>query len=278
MKFRQNMIFSTRLIDLNKNLLSYAIFKVIMSKSIVLLSLRIVFIMSSFSSVMILSHSLPPDAGLNNMTVAKFLDMPDYASYFAWGNSCTTSLCFTSLHFTCTTSLLFIYWILWSAVCKKLWGQWRQSCMTCQVWYVACHILYIYAMFHIFMPCFIYLCHDLYFFVYMYAMFYIFIPCFIYSCHLYIFMPMHYIFISISIHVASLFIYAAPRFPFLLHWLLPFMLYQHNFMLHQTQQMYVAIKICQQFHFFHHPIQWEVMITCSSAWSYLPYRIWNNKA
>ena len=62
------------------------------------------------------------------------------------------------------------------------------ACMTCQVWYVACHVLYIYAMFHIFMPCFIYLCHDLYIYamiyiylcdvLYIYAMFYIFMPCF----------------------------------------------------------------------------------------------------
>ena len=68
-------VFSTRLIDLNKNLLSYAIFNVIVSKSIVLFLLRIVFSMSPFSSVMILSHSLPQDAGLNAM--------PDYASCFA---------------------------------------------------------------------------------------------------------------------------------------------------------------------------------------------------
>ena len=38
---------------------------------------------------------------------------------------------------------------------------------------------------------------------------------------------------SISIHVASLFIYAAPRFSFLLYCLLSFMLYLHKFMLHQ---------------------------------------------
>ena len=31
------------------------------------------------------------------------------------------------------------------------------ACMTCQVWYVACHVLYICAMFHIFMPCFIFM-------------------------------------------------------------------------------------------------------------------------
>ena len=53
------------------------------------------------------------------------------------------------------------------------------ACMTCQVWYVACHVLYIYAMLHIFMPCFIYLCHVLY----IYAIFYIFMSCFIYLCH-----------------------------------------------------------------------------------------------
>ena len=99
----------------------------------------------------------------------------------------------------------------------------HNTCMTCQVWYVACHVLYIYAMFHIFMPCFIYWCHDLY----IYAMIYI------YLCHVLYIYAMFYIFMSISIHVASLFIYAAPRFPFLLHCLLSFMLYQHKFMLHQ---------------------------------------------
>ena len=60
-------------------------------------------------------------------------------------------------------------------------------CMTWQVWYVACHALYIYSMFHIFMPCFIYIWHVLYiyamiykfmqWFIYIYAMFYIIMKC-----------------------------------------------------------------------------------------------------
>ena len=56
--------------------------------------------------------------------------------------------------------------------------------------------------------------------------------CFIYLCHVLYIKAMFYIFMSISIHVASLFIYAAPRFPYLLHCLLSFMVYQHKFMLH----------------------------------------------
>ena len=49
-------------------------------------------------------------------------------------------------------------------------------------------------------------------------MFYIFLPCFIYLCHF---------------HVASLFIYAAPRFQSLLYYFPSFMLRQNKFMLHQ---------------------------------------------
>ena len=71
--------------------------------------------------------------------------------------------------------------------------------------------IYIYAMFYIFMQCFISLYHDLY----IYAIFYIFMPCFIYLCQ-FQFMLHHY----------------SPRFPFLLYSLLSFMLYQHKFMSH----------------------------------------------
>ena len=82
--------------------------------------------------------------------------------------------------------------LVWSAVCKNLWGQWRQRMYDVPFWYVACHVLYIYAMFHIFLPCFIYLCHVLHIFMrcfiylchvlYIYVMFYIFMPSFIYLC------------------------------------------------------------------------------------------------
>ena len=81
------------------------------------------------------------------------------------------------------------------------------ACMTCQVWYVARHFLYIYAMFYIFMPCFM----------------------------------------SILIHIVLLFIYAAPRFSFLLYCLLSF--------IHWSDINTIdvcCIKICQQFHFFYH--------------------------
>ena len=62
-------------------------------------------------------------------------------------------------------------------------------CMPCSIY--LCHVLYIYAIFYIFMTWFINLCCVLYF----YAVFYI-------------------LFMSISIHVTSLLIYAAPRLPF----------------------------------------------------------------
>ena len=56
---------------------------------------------------------------------------------------------------------------------------------------------------------------------------------------------------SISIHVASLFIYAAPGFPFLLYCLLSFMPYQHKFMLHQHNKfmMYQDLSAVPLFHY-----------------------------
>ena len=76
-----------------------------------------------------------------------------------------------------------VYGVPFLKICEVNGGN---ACMTCQVGCVACHVSYIYAMFHIFMPCFIYLCYDSYIYamicvylchvLYIYVMFYIFMP------------------------------------------------------------------------------------------------------
>ena len=63
-----------------------------------------------------------------------------------------------------------LYGVPFVKICEVNGGD---SCMTCQVWYCMLH-----AMFYIFMPCFIYLCHLLY----IYDMIYIFMSCFIFLC------------------------------------------------------------------------------------------------
>ena len=119
---------------------------------------------------------------------------------------------------------------VWSAICKNLWGQWRQCMydMPSLILYVACHVLYIYAMFYIFMPSFIYLWHDLY----IYVMFYIFMLCFIPVYYLCQFQCMlhHYWFM---LHQDCL---------FLLYCLLSFMLYQHKFTLHVPWSFNIHIQ------------------------------------
>ena len=171
--------------------------------------------------------------------------------------------------------------LVWSAVCKKLWHQLTQCmydvpslicCMPCFIY--LCHVSYIYAMFYIFMPWFIYLCHDLH----------IFMPCFIYLCHVLYIYVMFYIFMPCFIYLCQ-FQYMLHHYSFMLHQDFHFccIVFSHlccintNLCCINTTNL-CCIKICQQFHFFHHPIQWEVIITCSSLWSYLPYRIWNYKA
>ena len=80
---------------------------------------------------------------------------------------------------------------------KNCEGNGGNAYMTCQVWYVAsrskrplvaCHVLYIYAIFYIFMPSFIYWWDDLY----IYVMFYTFMPCFIYYLCQFQYMLHHY--------------------------------------------------------------------------------------
>ena len=134
---------------------------------------------------------------------------------------------------------------------------WRANC---QVWYVACHVLYIYALIYIFMQ----------WFIYIYAMFYIFMPCFIYI-HV-----MFYIFMPCFIYLCQ-FKYTLHHYSFMLHQDFQFccIVFSHLCCFNTTNLC--CIKICPQFHFFDHPIQWEVVITCSSLWPYLAYRIWNYK-
>ena len=145
---------------------------------------------------------------------------------------------------------------------------WHNTCMTCQVWYVACHVLYIYAMFHIFMPCFIYLCQDLYiyakiyifmpWFIYIYAMFYIFMPCFIYLCHVLYIYAMFYIFMQYLIYLCQ-FQRMLHHYSFMLHQDFHFccVVFSHlccintNLCCINTTNL-CCIKICQQFHFFHY--------------------------
>ena len=86
-----------------------------------------------------------------------------------------------------------------------------------------CHVLYIYAMFHLFMP----------FFIYIYAMFYIYLCHVLYICAMFYIYAMFFILMSISIYVH----YYAPRFGFLLYCLLSFMLYQHIFTFHQRNKL-----------------------------------------
>ena len=117
--------------------------------------------------------------------------------------------------------------------------------MTCQVWYVACCmpcfiylclVSYIYAMLYIFMPCFIYLCHV----SYNNTMFFIFMPCFIYLCQCQ---------------------YMLHRYSFMLHQDFHFccIVFSHfcfinkNLCCINTRNL-CCIKICQQFHFSHHPM------------------------
>ena len=125
----------------------------------------------------------------------------------------------------------------------------------------------IYAMFYIFMRCFIYLCHDLHIF----AMFYIFMPCFIYVCE-FQYMLQHY---SFMLH---------QDFHFCCIVFFHLCCINANLCGINTKLCCInltnlcCIKICQQFHFFHHHIQWEVINTCSSLWSYLPHRVWDYKA
>ena len=157
--------------------------------------------------------------------------------------------------------------------------------MTRQVWYVAYHVLYIYAMFHILMPCFIYLCHYLYIF----SMSYLFMPCFNIYAMINIFMydlyidAMFYIYVNfntccITIHLRCIKISVFVVLSSLIYVLLT-QIYVVSTQIYVilTLQIYVASRL-PAVPLFHHPIQREVIITCSSLWSYLPYRIWNYKA
>ena len=87
------------------------------------------------------------------------------------------------------------------------------------------------------MPCFSYLCHVLY------------VTC-QFKCMLY---DNKYV-VCYNIHVVALFIYAAPRFPFLLFNVLSPLIYVGSTQVYvaSTKQILSCIKICQQFHFFHH--------------------------
>ena len=113
----------------------------------------------------------------------------------------------------------------------------------------------IYAMFYLFMPWFIYLCHYLH----IYAMFYIFMPNFKYLCHVF------YIYVNfntccITIHLRCIKISIFVVLSSLIYIVSP------KIYVASTQQIYVVWRFVstQQFHFFHYPIQWEVIITCSS--------------
>ena len=144
------------------------------------------------------------------------------------------------------------------------------ACMVCRVWYVACHVFNIYIMFLIFMPCFIYLC-VIYtlspWFIYIYALFYI------YSCHVLYIYPMFYIFIPCFIYLCH-FQYIMHHYSSMLHQDFHFccIVFSHLCCIHtnlcciNTTKL-CCIKFCQQFHFFHYPLQWEVIITCSRLWS-----------
>ena len=87
------------------------------------------------------------------------------------------------------------------------------------------------------MPCFSYLCHVLY------------VTC-QFKCMLY---DNKYV-VCYNIHVVALFIYAAPRFPFSLFNVLSPLIYVGSTQVYvaSTKQILSCIKICQQFHFFHH--------------------------
>ena len=84
----------------------------------------------------------------------------------------------------------------------------------------------LHAMFYIFMPYFIYLCHVLYIyaliyrfmqsFTYIYAMFYRFMPCFIYLCHVLYIYVMCYILMPCFIFLSQ-FQYMLHHYSFVLH-------------------------------------------------------------
>ena len=154
-----------------------------------------------------------------------------------------------------------LYGVPFVKICEVNGGD---SCMTCQVWYCMLH-----AMFYIFMPCFIYLCHLLY----IYDMIYIFMSCFIFlCCVLYryiIYVNFNTCYITIDLCCTKIAIFCCIVFSHLC-------CINTNLRCINTTNL-CCIKICQQFHFFHYPIQWEVIITWSSLWSYLPYWIWNYK-
>ena len=134
------------------------------------------------------------------------------------------------------------------------------ACMTCQVSYVACHVFYI------FLPWFIYLCHDLYIIMPCF----IFVPCFNILCHDLNINAMFYVFIPCFIIYLCQFRYMLHHYSFMLHQDFHFccIVFSHlccintNLCCINTTNL-CCIKICQQLHFFHHPIQWEVIITCS---------------
>ena len=69
----------------------------------------------------------------------------------------------------------------------------------CRVWYVSCHFLCICAIFHIFMPCFIYLWQV----SHIYAMFYIFMPWFTYLCHVFLYLS-HVLYIYVNLNICCI--------------------------------------------------------------------------
>ena len=121
----------------------------------------------------------------------------------------------------------------------------------------------LHAMFHIFMPLFIYLCQDLY----VYAMICISMPCFIYLCQFqYLFITIHLCCTNISIFVVL------SSLTYVLSTQTDSCCITKNLCCINLTNL-CCINIRQQIQFFHHPIHWEVLTTCSSLWSYLPCRI-----
>ena len=143
----------------------------------------------------------------------------------------------------------------------------------------------LHALFYRFMPCLIYLCHGLYFYamVYIYLCnFSIIMPRLIYLCHVLYIHVMFSLFVPCFIHLIQ-FHYMLHHYSFMLqdfHFCC--IVFSHSCCLNTNlccinTTSLCCIKICKQFHCIHYPTQWEVIITWSSLWSYLPYMIWNYK-